>query len=81
MLEKPDAAIKSEQSRETGNIGYTRHKTKTNKIKKTAQYYDAFSEYDLTGKVKKMEEIVYKALLNSFHKRLAYLAGKKKTGS
>jgi hypothetical protein len=24
-----------------------------------------------------MEEIVYKALLNSFHKRLAYLAGKK----
>ncbi|CAC9659157.1 hypothetical protein [uncultured Gammaproteobacteria bacterium] len=42
-----------------------------------AQYYDAFSEYDLTGKVKKMEEIVYKALLNSFHKRLAYLAGKK----
>ncbi len=42
-----------------------------------AQYYDAFSEYDLTGKVKKMEEIVYKALLNSFHKRLAYLASKK----
>jgi Fic family protein len=42
-----------------------------------AQYYDAFSEYDLTGKVKKMEEIVYKALLNSLHKRLAYLSGKK----
>ncbi len=38
MLEKTDAAIKSGQSRETGNIGYTRHKTKTNKIKKTAQY-------------------------------------------
>jgi Fic family protein len=41
-----------------------------------AQYYDAFSEYDLTGKVKKMEEIVYKALLNwvakYFHTKLSH---------
>ncbi|MBE8190389.1 MAG: Fic family protein [Candidatus Thioglobus sp.] len=42
-----------------------------------AQYYDAFSEYDLTGKVQKMEEIVYLALSNSFHKRLAYLSCRK----
>ena len=26
--------MKNGQSRETGNIGYTRHKTKTNKTKK-----------------------------------------------
>ena len=33
MLEKIIGAIKNEQSRETGNIGYTRHKPKTNKTK------------------------------------------------
>jgi len=33
MLEKTEVAIKNWQSRETGNIGYTRHKTKTNKTK------------------------------------------------
>ena len=33
-LEKPKAAIKNLQSRETGNIGYTRHRTKSNKTKK-----------------------------------------------
>lgn len=40
-------------------------------------YYDAFREYEINGSIKKMEEIVYKALLNSYHKRLAYLEGKK----
>ena len=34
MLEKPKAAIKNQQSRETGNIGYTRHRMKSNKTKK-----------------------------------------------
>ena len=29
-----EGAIKNGQSRETGNIGYTRHKTKTNQNKK-----------------------------------------------
>ena len=29
MLEKTEEAIKNGQSRDTGNIGYTRHKTKT----------------------------------------------------
>jgi len=38
MLEKTEVAIKNWQSRETGNIGYTRHKTKTNKTKSTTQY-------------------------------------------
>jgi hypothetical protein len=27
-LEKPEGAIKNGQSKETGNIGYTRHRTK-----------------------------------------------------
>ena len=35
MLEKTEWPIKNEQSRDTGNIGYTRHRTKTNKHKKT----------------------------------------------
>jgi len=29
--------IKNGQSRDTGNIGYTRHRTKTNKTKNTTQ--------------------------------------------
>jgi len=37
MLDKNEWAIKNEQSRETGNIGYTRHKTKTNKTKAATQ--------------------------------------------
>ena len=42
-----------------------------------AQYYDAFKEYDKSGATKTMEEIVGRALANSYHKRLAYLEGKK----
>jgi hypothetical protein len=34
MLEKTEGAIKNGQSRETGIIGYKRHKTRTNKTKK-----------------------------------------------
>ncbi|NCN28689.1 MAG: cell filamentation protein Fic [Candidatus Pacebacteria bacterium CG10_big_fil_rev_8_21_14_0_10_44_54] len=41
------------------------------------KYYDAFREFDLQGKSAIMEEIVGKALTNSYHKRLAYLEGKK----
>ncbi len=41
------------------------------------KYYDAFKEFDTTNKVTLMEEIVGKALTNSYHKRLAYLEGKK----
>jgi len=32
-LENTEGAIKNEQSRETDNIGYTRHKTNANKTK------------------------------------------------
>ena len=32
-IDNTDEEIKNEQSRETGNIGYTRHKTKTSKTK------------------------------------------------
>jgi Fic family protein len=41
------------------------------------KYYDAFKEFDKKGSTKIMEEIVSKALTNSYHKRLAYLEGKK----
>lgn len=38
-------------------------------------YYEAFREFDEKGTSKIMEEIVAKALTNSYHKRLAYLEG------
>lgn len=41
------------------------------------KYYDAFKEFDEKGKIKIMEEIVARSLTNSYHKRLAYLEGKK----
>jgi len=41
------------------------------------EYYDAFQEFDQRNTTKIMEEIVGKALCQSFHKRLAYLEGKK----
>jgi len=41
------------------------------------EYYEAFQEYDKTGKTKIMENIVGRALSQSFHKRLAYLEDKK----
>ncbi len=40
-------------------------------------YYNAFREFDEKGATGIMEEIVGKALTNSYHKRLAYLEGKK----
>ena len=40
-----------------------------------ALYYEAFREYQQSGKTQIMEEIVGRALTNSLHKRLAYLAG------
>ncbi len=40
-------------------------------------YYDAFKDFDSSGKTEIMEDIVGKALTNSYYKRLAYLEGKK----
>lgn len=40
-------------------------------------YYEAFAEFQTKGSTAIMEEIVGKALTNSYHKRLAYLEGKK----
>lgn len=40
-----------------------------------ALYYQAFQEFDNKGTTKTMEEIVGRALTNSYHKRLAYLEG------
>jgi len=39
-------------------------------------YYNAFKDFDTSGKTLKMEEIVGRALTASYHKRLAYLEGK-----
>lgn len=39
------------------------------------KYYDAFKEFDAKGATDIMEEIVGKALTNSYYKRLAYLEG------
>ncbi len=41
-----------------------------------SKYYDAFKEYQESGTTKIMEEIVAKAITNSYYKRLAYLEGK-----
>jgi Fic family protein len=41
------------------------------------KYYEAFKEFDVKGDVAIMEEIVGRALTNSYHRRLAYLEGKK----
>lgn len=41
------------------------------------KYYQAFKEFDEKGATETMEEIVGRALTNSYHKRLAYLEGKK----
>jgi len=41
------------------------------------KYYNAFKEFDLKGKTTIMEEIVARSITNSYHKRLAYLEGKK----
>ncbi len=42
-----------------------------------ARYYDAFKEFQDAGKTGVMEEIIGRALTLSYHKRLAYLEGKK----
>ena len=41
------------------------------------KYYEAFKEFDKKNKTIIMEEIIGKALTNSYHKRLAYLEDKK----
>lgn len=41
------------------------------------EYYNAFQEFDQRGSTAIMEEIVGKSLCQSFHKRLAYMEGKK----
>jgi Fic family protein len=40
------------------------------------EYYEAFKEFDIQKKTELMEDIVGKALTNSYYKRLAYLEGK-----
>lgn len=41
------------------------------------EYYDAFREFDLQQKTAIMEGVVGRALCQSYHKRLAYMEGKK----
>lgn len=42
-----------------------------------ARYYDAFKEFENSSKTAVMEEIIGRALTASYHKRLAYLEGKR----
>ena len=42
-----------------------------------SDYYDAFREYDMEDKTGIMESIVGRALAESYHKRLAYMEGKR----
>ncbi len=42
-----------------------------------AEYYTAFKEYDTAGATQYMENIVARALTQSYHKRLAYMEGKR----
>ncbi|MBI4437894.1 Fic family protein [Candidatus Uhrbacteria bacterium] len=42
-----------------------------------SRYYDAFREFETTNKTAIMEELVGRALTMSYHKRLAYLEGKR----
>ena len=51
MLEKTEGAIKNGQSRETGNIGYTRHRSKSNKTKNTTQKTKKMSNTDTHQKL------------------------------
>ena len=37
------------------------------------EYYQAFQEFNMFEKTEIMEQIIYRALINSYHKRLAYL--------
>ena len=39
------------------------------------EYYKAFQEFNMSEKTDIMEKIIYGALVNSYHKRLAYLKG------
>ena len=39
------------------------------------EYYKAFQEFNMFEKTDIMEQIIYRALINSYHKRLAYLKG------
>ena len=41
------------------------------------EYYRAFQEFNIYEKTDIMEQIIYRALVNSYHKRLAYLKGLK----
>ena len=47
-LEKTERVIKNGQSRDTDNIGYARHRTKTNKAKHTTQKTKTIGSTDLT---------------------------------
>jgi Fic family protein len=39
------------------------------------EYYQAFNEFHFQNKTDTMERIIYRALVNSYHKRIAYLKG------
>jgi DNA-binding transcriptional regulator YiaG len=48
-LEKIEGAINNGQSRKTGNVGYTRNRTKTSKAKNTAKKPNTMSNMNITN--------------------------------
>jgi DNA-binding transcriptional regulator YiaG len=48
-LEKIEGAINNGQSRKTGNVGYTRNRTKTSKAKHTAKKPNTMSNMNITN--------------------------------
>jgi Pyruvate/2-oxoacid:ferredoxin oxidoreductase delta subunit len=48
MLEKTEGAFKDAKSRNTGNIGYTKHRTTTTKTKQTTQKTKKMRKTDTT---------------------------------
>ena len=62
-------AFRNGQSMETGNIGYTRHRTKTNKAKHTTQYVlDITIHKTKTNKTKTQHNMPWTPLYASKHK-------------
>jgi hypothetical protein len=61
VLGKTEGAIKNAKSRDTGNIGYTRHRTKTNKADNTTQEIKKMRNTDTT-KYRGLTQVLMKGL-------------------
>ena len=79
MLENAEGAINNEQSRETGNIGYTRHRTKTNKQKTQHRDTVNIGYTRLRTKINKQTKTQYRDTVNIGYTRHRTKTNKQKT--